>query len=85
MEDDNYSLSCKSVKQIKYTTEEINKCIIQSKNQTDLLKYYMDYIKNYKELTKDMLENIKFFDDSSKMKLIEEFNVSIKNLNILLS
>ena len=30
-----------------YTTEEINKKILQTQNHTDLLVFYIDYIRNY--------------------------------------
>lgn len=58
MEDNKNILNNKSIKQIKYTTEEIDKCIVESKNKITLLKYYIDHIKNYKELTNDMIYKI---------------------------
>jgi len=67
-----------------YTTEEINKEILQTQNHTDLLVFYIDYIRNYKELTKEMMENIKRFNDDSKMLLIIEYNTVIKAVNSLL-
>jgi GTPase Era involved in 16S rRNA processing len=67
-----------------YTTEEINKKILQTQNHTDLLVFYIDYIRNYKELTEEMMENIKKFNDDSKMLLIIEYNIVIKAVNSLL-
>lgn len=66
-----------------YSTEEINKIIIQTQKHTDLLVYYIDYIRNYRELTEEMMENIKKFDDNSKMLLIKEYNIVIKTVNSL--
>jgi hypothetical protein len=48
------------------------------------LVFYIDYIRNYKELTEEMMENIKRFDDNSKMLLIKEYNIVIKTVNSLL-
>ena len=67
-----------------YRTEEINKIILQTQKHTDLLVFYIDYIRNYKELTEEMMENIKKFDDNSKMLLIKEYNIVIKSVNSLL-
>ena len=67
-----------------YNTEEINKKILQTQNHTDLLVFYIDYIRNYKELTEEMMENIKKFNDDSKMLLIIEYNIVIKAVNSLL-
>ena len=67
-----------------YTIEEINKKILQTQNHTDLLVFYIDYIRNYKELTEEMMENIKKFNDDSKMLLIIEYNIVIKAVNSLL-
>jgi hypothetical protein len=69
---------------MSYTPEEINKKILQTQNHTDLLVFYIDYIRNYKELTEEMMENIKKFNDDSKMLLIIEYNIVIKAVNSLL-
>jgi hypothetical protein len=68
-----------------YKTEDINKIIQQTQNHTDLLVFYIDYIRNYKELTEEMMENIKMFDDNSKMLLIKEYNIVMKSINNLLA
>lgn len=65
-----------------YSTEEINKIIIQTQKHADLLVCYINYIRNYREL-KEMMENIKKFDDNSKMLLIKEYNIVIKTVNSL--
>ena len=67
-----------------YRTEEINKIIKQAQNQNDLMVFYIDFIRNYKPLTEDMIKNIKTLDDNSKMLLITEYNIAIKALNYLL-
>jgi len=67
-----------------YRSEELNKIILQTQNQTDLLVFYICYIRNYKELTEEMMENIKRFDNNSKMLLIKEYNIVIKSVNSLL-
>jgi hypothetical protein len=61
-----------------YRTEHINKMI------TGSLIYYVDHIRNYRELTEEMLETIKGFDDTSKMTLIREYNIVIQAVNCLL-
>lgn len=67
-----------------YTCEDIKKIISQTKAHAELMIFYIDYIRNYKELTEGMLENIKNFDDNSKMILIIEYNTVIKALKNLL-
>ena len=41
--------------------------------QNDLV-VYMDYIRNYREFTPEMLENIKKMDNETKNKIIHEYN-----------
>ena len=67
-----------------YRTEEINKIILQTQKHNELLVFYIDYIRNYKELTEEMMENIKKFDDNSKMVLIKEYNIAIKAVDTVL-
>lgn len=67
----------------KYTTEEINQIIDETKNHMELLFYYLDMVRNYRELSEEMIENIKDFDDNSKIILIIEYNKVIKEVNIL--
>ena len=69
----------------EYRIENINKIIYQTKKHSELLIYYLDYIRNYKELTEEMIENITRFDDNSKIILIKEYNIAIKSVNSLLS
>jgi fructose-1,6-bisphosphatase len=66
----------------KYTTEEINQIIDETKNHIELLFYYLDMIRNYREFSEEMIENIKNFDDNSKMILIIEYNKVITPLHI---
>jgi hypothetical protein len=61
-----------------YRTEHINKRI------TGSLVYYVDHIRNYRELTEEMLEDINGFDDRSKMTIIREYNIVIQAVNCLL-
>ena len=68
----------------KYRTEDIKQIIAQSRKHTELLMYYIDHIRNYKELSENMMENVKQFDDNSKMKLIQEYNNVIVAITELL-
>jgi len=68
----------------RFRTEEINKIISKTQNYSDLLIFYIDYIRNYKELSEENIKNIKNFDDDSKMLLIKEYNIAIKAVNSLL-
>jgi hypothetical protein len=67
-----------------YRSDEINKIINETKEHTELLMFYIDHIRNYREFTEEMMEKIENFDDSSKMILIKEYNLVIKAVNILL-
>ena len=69
----------------KYTTEEINKQIKQVEKQSKILVFILDYIRNYRELTPEMLEIINKIDDTSKMIIIKEYNNVIKELDRLLT
>lgn len=57
--------------------------MFEAKKQSDLLIYYLDYVRNYKQLTEEMIENISTFNNQSKMMIIKEFNNSIKLVNEL--
>jgi hypothetical protein len=50
--------------------EFIKKCTTQK----ELLPLYLDKIRNGYVLTAEMLKNIEQFDNTSKMKIISEFN-----------
>jgi DNA transposition AAA+ family ATPase len=54
-----------------YKTKELNQ--ILNSIQNDLV-IYLDYIRNYKEFTPEMLENIKKMDNENKNKIIHEYN-----------
>jgi hypothetical protein len=68
----------------KYNDEEINKILLQIQNHADLLTFYLYFIRNNKELTKEMIENIEKFDDNSKMLIIQEYNNAMKAIVNLL-
>lgn len=78
---DNTKKRSVSLGQDQYTIENIQKKILQSKKQSELLVYYLDCIRNYTELTEEMIEKIENFDDHSKMLVIKEFNKAIKIIN----
>jgi len=67
-----------------YRTEYINEMIAQTQEDTELLMYFIYYIRNYNALSDEMMETIKQLDDNSKMLLIIEYNTAIKTVNILL-
>jgi DNA replicative helicase MCM subunit Mcm2 (Cdc46/Mcm family) len=77
--------SKRSISLNSYSSEEINKIIMETKENTELLMLYIDYIRNYREITEEMMEKIENFDDNSKMILIKEYNLVIKAVNILLN
>lgn len=62
-----------------YRTEYINRIMLETINQDELLIYYLDYIRNYKILDETMIENIKNFSDDNKMFIIREFNIIMKS------
>jgi hypothetical protein len=66
-----------------YRSDEFNQIMAQTQKLTELLMYYIDFIRNYRVFTEDMLETIKGLDDYSKMILIYEYNKVIKSVNIL--
>ena len=61
-----------------YRYEEINTILLNAQKNSELLILYIDHIRNYKELTDKMIEDIKKFDDESKMLLIKEYNKVMK-------
>jgi len=78
---DNTKKRSVSLGQDQYTSENMQNMIFQSKKQTELLVYYLDCIRNYDELTEEMMDKIENFDDHSKMLIIKEFNKMIKIVN----
>lgn len=54
-----------------YKSKELNQ--ILSSIQNDLV-IYLDFIRNYKEFTPEMLQNTKNMDDESKNRIIHEYN-----------
>lgn len=63
---------------ISFSTENMEEFIKKCNSQQELLPLYLDHIRNGRELTEEMLENIRNFDNSSKMKIIIEYNKCIK-------
>jgi hypothetical protein len=66
---------------VSFTTENIEEFIKKYENQKELLPLYLDRIHNGYLLTDEMLEKIDNFDNSSKMKIIREFNRCLKIMN----
>lgn len=62
-----------------YMTANINRIMLETTNQNELLVYYLDYIRNYKVLDDNMLDNINNFSDENKMIIIQEFNIVMKS------
>ena len=54
-----------------YKSHELNE--ILNSIQNDLV-IYLDFIRNYKEFTPEMLSNLKNMDNESKNKIIHEYN-----------
>ena len=54
-----------------YKSKELNQ--ILNSIQNDLV-IYLDFIRNYKEFTPEMLENVKKMDNETKNKIIYEYN-----------
>jgi hypothetical protein len=66
---------------ISFTTENIEEFIKKYEDQKDLLPLYLDRIRNGYLLSDDMIEKIDNFDNSSKMKIIKEFNRCMEIMN----
>jgi hypothetical protein len=71
-------MDIKKLDNISFTAENIEEFIKNCKNQTKLLPLYLDKIRNGICFTDDMLEIIDNFDNSSKMKIIIEYNQYMK-------
>ena len=54
-----------------HKSKELNE--ILNSIQNDLV-IYLDFIRNYKEFTPEMLSNVKNMDNESKNKIIHEYN-----------
>jgi len=63
---------------VSFTSEEFIK---KYNSQTELLPLYLDRIRNGYELTEEMIKNIDGFDNTSKMKIIQEYNRCMKIFN----
>jgi len=62
-----------------YITDNINTIMLETTNQTELLVCYLKYIRNYKVLDDNMLDNINNFSDENKMIIIQELNNIMKS------
>jgi hypothetical protein len=54
-----------------YKSRELNEILNYIQND---LVIYLDFIRNYKEFTPEMLSNVKNMDNESKNKIIHEYN-----------
>jgi hypothetical protein len=54
-----------------YKSQELNEILNSIRND---LVVYLDFIRNYKEFTPEMLSNLKNIDNESKNKIIHEYN-----------
>jgi hypothetical protein len=54
-----------------YKSRELNEILNYIQND---LVIYLDFIRNYKEFTPEMLQNTKNMDNESKNKIIHEYN-----------
>jgi hypothetical protein len=59
---------------ISFSTENMEEFIKNCNSQKELLPLYLDKVRNGYIFTEEMLENIRNFDDKSKMKIIAEYN-----------
>ena len=72
IENDNKHKRSVSVNDISiYKTKELNHILHSIQND---LAIYLDYIRNYKEFTPEMLEKVKKLDSENKNKIIYEYN-----------
>ena len=61
-----------------FSSENMAEFIKTCTTQKELLPLYLDHIRNGREFTEEMLQKIEDFDNSSKMKIIIEYNKCIK-------
>lgn len=66
---------------VSFTSESMEEFIKKYNSQTELLPLYLDRIRNGYELTEEMIKNIDGFDNTSKMKIIQEYNRCMKIFN----
>jgi hypothetical protein len=71
----------KRFRNISFTTESIDEFIQKYKSQEELLPVYLDKIRNGYELTEDDFDKIMDFDNTSKLKLLKEYNRVMKIFN----
>ena len=70
---------------ISFSTENMEEFIKKCTNQQQLLPLYLDRIRNGYLLDESMLKNIEQFDNTSKMKIIYEYNRCIMIFNSALN
>jgi hypothetical protein len=66
---------------VSFTSESMEEFIKKYNSQAELLPLYLDRIRNGYELTEEMIKNIDGFDNTSKMKIIQEYNRCMKIFN----
>lgn len=67
-----------------FRAENMIEIIRKIKDTTELVSIYLDHIRNFRELTNEMLENIETFDEGSKMIIIKEYNRVLKSVEDLI-
>jgi len=70
---------------ISFSSENMEEFLKKCNDQKELLPLYLDRIRNGYEFTEEMLKNIEQFDNTSKMKIIHEYNRCIKIFNSVLN
>jgi hypothetical protein len=76
------SLSMNAIE--NYTSENMQKIFKESIEKNDKIIQCLDYIRNYYELSDKMIENIRTFDDNTKMAIIQEYNKMFSLLHIIM-
>jgi hypothetical protein len=74
------SITIESFNFTNFKKSSIDKYFNNINDNDDLLLYFLNNIRNFLPLNNQMLENIKNFDEDSKMKIIIEYNNLIKTL-----
>jgi hypothetical protein len=65
-------------------SENMQKIFKESLEKSDKIIQCLDYIRNYYALSDKMIENIRTFDDNTKMTIIQEYNKMFSLLHIIM-